>query len=46
MATATKSKMTASEFLVWENSLSDVRHEFVEGEVFAMTGTTDRKSVV
>ena len=40
MATATKSKMTASEFLAWENSLSDVRHEFVEGEVFAMTGTT------
>ena len=31
--------MTASEFLSWENSLSDVRHEFVGGEVFAMTGT-------
>ena len=39
-ATATKPKMTASEFLTWENSLSDFRHEFVEGEVFAMTGTT------
>ena len=44
--TATKSKMTASEFLSWENSLSDVRHEFVEGEVFAMTGTTRQRNEV
>ncbi len=46
MATATKSRMTASEFLTWENSLSDVRHEFVEGEVFAMTGTTRQHNEV
>ena len=45
-ATATKPKMTASEFLTWENSLSDFRHEFVEGEVFAMTGTTRQHNEV
>ena len=46
MATAAKPKMTASEFLAWENSLSDARHEFVEGEVFAMTGTTRQHNEV
>ena len=46
MATAAKPKMTASEFLAWENSLSDARHEFVEGDVFAMTGTTRQHNEV
>ncbi|MEO7253329.1 MAG: Uma2 family endonuclease [Casimicrobium sp.] len=46
MATAVKPKLTASEYLAWENALSDVRHEFVEGEVFAMTGTTRQHNEV
>ena len=37
-----KSKLTEAEYLKWENSLIEQRHEFVDGEVFAMTGT--RKS--
>jgi Uma2 family endonuclease len=37
-----KPKLTEAEYLSWENSLVELRHEFVDGEVFAMTGT--RKS--
>ena len=37
-----KPKLTETEYLSWENSLIEQRHEFVDGEVFAMTGT--RKS--
>ena len=37
-----KPKLTETEYLNWENSLIEQRHEFVDGEVFAMTGT--RKS--
>jgi Uma2 family endonuclease len=32
-------KMTASEFLAWERQ-QEVRHEFVDGEVFAMAGAS------
>jgi Uma2 family endonuclease len=32
-------KMTAAEFLAWER-LQEVRHEFVDGEVFAMAGAS------
>lgn len=37
-----KPRLTEAEYLTWENSLIEQRHEFVDGEVFAMTGT--RKS--
>jgi Uma2 family endonuclease len=37
-----KPKLTEAEYLSRENSLVEQRHEFVDGEVFAMTGT--RKS--
>lgn len=34
--------LSEADYLRWENSLIEQRHEFVDGEVFAMTGT--RKS--
>jgi Uma2 family endonuclease len=37
-----KPTLTEAEYLRWENALIEQRHEFVDGEVFAMTGT--RKS--
>ena len=33
--------MSASDFLSWDASVSK-RHEFVDGEVFAMAGAEDR----
>ncbi len=32
--------MSTEQYLAWENALGDGRHEFVDGEVFAMTGTS------
>ena len=37
-----KPRLTEAQYLSWENSLGGQRHEFVDGEIFAMTGT--RKS--
>ena len=37
--------MTAEEFLAWEQTQS-LRHEFVRGEVFAMTGGVDRNNTL
>ncbi len=37
-----KPRLTEVEYLKWENSSIEQRHEYVDGEVFAMTGT--RKS--
>ncbi|MDR2212599.1 MAG: Uma2 family endonuclease, partial [Pseudomonadales bacterium] len=39
-------KMTAEEFLAWEAGQMEERHEFVDGEVFAMAGAEDRHNVV
>ena len=38
-------RMTHEAFLRWEETQED-RHEFLEGEVFAMTGSTDRHNTV
>jgi Uma2 family endonuclease len=37
--------LTAEEFIAWENGQSE-RHEFVNGEVFAMAGAEDRHVTV
>lgn len=37
--------MTAAEFLAWE-ALQDERHDFVNGEIFAMAGAEDRHVTV
>lgn len=37
--------MTADEFLAWEETQT-LKHEFVRGEVFAMTGGVDRNNTV
>ncbi len=37
-------RMTAAEFLAWDTSQT-VRHEFVDGEVFAMAGAEERHVV-
>jgi Uma2 family endonuclease len=42
---ATKSAMTGAEFLAWE-AVQTGRHEFVNGEVFAMSGAEDRHVTV
>ena len=36
--------MTAAEFLAWDAGQT-VKHEFVRGEVFAMTGTSMRRNL-
>lgn len=33
-------KLSATEYLAWERRQIDIRHEFVDGEVFAMTGAS------
>lgn len=38
-------RMSADEFLAWEATQTE-RHEFVQGEVFAMTGGRDRNNTV
>jgi Uma2 family endonuclease len=40
-----KRRMTAAEFLDWENAHAE-RHEFVRGEVFLMTGGRDLNNTV
>ena len=40
-----KSAWTVEQFLIWENEQSE-RHEFVGGEVFAMTGARDRHNTI
>ena len=42
---AVDNKMTVDEFLAWESTPMD-RHEFIRGEVFAMTGVIDRHNTV
>ena len=37
--------MTAADYLAWEGIQTD-RHEFVEGEIFAMSGAEDRHVTV
>ena len=37
--------MTAQEFLIWDETQT-LKHEFVRGEVFAMTGGVDRNNTV
>lgn len=38
-------KMTADEFLAWEEKQPD-KHEFLDGDIFAMTGVTRRHATV
>ena len=47
MSTASKNepRMTAAEYLVWERQ-QDTKHEFLDGEVFAMAGGTRRHSLI
>jgi Uma2 family endonuclease len=46
MAHALKKRpMTAAEFLAWDETQT-LKHEFVRGEVFAMTGGVDRNNTV
>ena len=40
-----KQRMTAEEFLVWDQTQT-VKREFVQGEVFAMAGGEDRNYTV
>ena len=40
-----KQPMTAAEFLAWDETQT-LKHEFVRGEVFAMTGGADRNNTV
>lgn len=40
-----KHRMTADEFLAWDETQT-VKHEFVRGEVFMMTGGVDRNTTV
>jgi len=40
-----KSRLSADEFLAWEATQAE-RHEFVQGEVFAMAGGEDRNNTV
>lgn len=40
-----KRRMTAEEFLVWDETQT-IKHEFVRGEVFMMTGGADRNYTV
>lgn len=40
-----KRRMSAAEFLAWDEGQT-VRHEFVRGEVFMMTGGVDRNNTV
>jgi len=42
---AEKPAFTRNDFIAWENEQTD-RHEFVEGEVFAMTGVRDSHNVI
>jgi Uma2 family endonuclease len=42
---AAKLSMSADDFLAWEAGQT-LRHEFVDGEVFAMAGTEDRHATV
>ncbi|MDR2213689.1 MAG: Uma2 family endonuclease [Pseudomonadales bacterium] len=44
-AVNTTRKMTAEEFLAWEAEQPE-RHEFIDGEIFAMTGATKRHVMV
>ena len=37
--------MTAEQFLAWDETQT-IKHEFVRGEVFAMTGSVDRNNTV
>jgi Uma2 family endonuclease len=41
-----KQPMTAREFLAWDEKQTAERYEFVRGEVFMMTGGTDRNSTL
>ena len=43
--TATKTVMTAADYLAWEAGQTE-RHEFVDGETFAMAGAEDRHVTV
>ncbi|OAI20810.1 hypothetical protein A1359_20490 [Methylomonas lenta] len=45
MQTATQHHLTAAEFLAWEETQSE-KHEFIAGEVFAMTGAWREHVVV
>jgi Uma2 family endonuclease len=40
-----KPLMTAAEFLAWDETQT-IKHEFIRGEVFAMTGGVDRNNTV
>nr|WP_296749527.1 Uma2 family endonuclease [Thioalkalivibrio sp.] len=42
---APRIRMTHEAFLRWEET-QEIRHEFLEGEVFAVTGGTDRHNMV
>ncbi len=41
-----KQRMTAQEFLEWDETLTQGRYEFVRGEVFMMNGSVDRNFTV
>lgn len=42
---AEKSKFTAADFLIWDETQT-IRHEFFHGEIFAMAGGTDNHTTV
>lgn len=45
MAPAAKTGVTAADYLAWEPAQLD-RHEYLDGEVFAMAGADDRHVTV
>ena len=45
MSSAAKTKLTVAEYLAFERS-SESKHEFFDGELFAMTGGTPAHSLI
>jgi Uma2 family endonuclease len=43
---AERLKMTAAEYLAYERSCSEAKHEYVDGELFAMSGGTREHSLI
>lgn len=42
---ATRLRMTAEEYFAWGEE-QEVKHEFYDGEVFSMAGSTDRHTLL
>jgi len=45
MSLQPKTHLTAQDYLAWER-LQETRHEFFDGEVFAMTGASRRHNLL